>query len=217
MYIILNDTRYNDIRYTHSTVQVTYAGDALTGIDSVSGAVQVYANDGFLLREDNASDYARQVIQDGAVTLTNIPADYKPPKTLAERVGELEGAEGITFRVLTDSGDIDEETAADYPDMFLPWEEDTDYAVGNLRRYDDVLYKCIQAHHSQADWTPDVSTSLWTVAGNPTEEWPEWIQPLGSSDAYRLGAKVSHNDKHWISEIDFNVYEPSVYGWSEAE
>ena len=217
MYIILNNTRYNDIRYTHSNVQIVYTGDSLTGIESVSGKIGVYANDGFMLREDDVSDYARQIIRDGAITLTNLPEDYKPPKTLAERVNELEGAEGITFRVLTDTGDIDEETAAGYPDMFLPWEEDTEYTVGNLRSYDGILYKCIQAHTSQASWTPDVATSLWAQAGNPTEEWPEWIQPLGSQDAYRLGSKVSHNAKHWISEIDFNTYEPGVYGWSEAE
>jgi hypothetical protein len=30
-----------------------------------------------------------------------------------------------------------------------------------------------------------------------------------------MGAKVSHNGKHWISDVDNNVWEPGVYGWSE--
>lgn len=34
-------------------------------------------------------------------------------------------------------------------------------------------------------------------------------------DAYMAGDKVTHNDKHWVSDVDNNVWEPSVYGWSE--
>ena len=50
----------------------------------------------------------------------------------------------------------------------------------------------------------------------PAEEWPEWSQPLGAHDAYSKGAKVSHNGKHWISDLDANVWEPGQYGWTEA-
>ena len=45
---------------------------------------------------------------------------------------------------------------------------------------------------------------------------PEWSQPLGAHDAYSKGAKVSHNGKHWISDLDANVWEPGQYGWTEA-
>ena len=48
------------------------------------------------------------------------------------------------------------------------------------------------------------------------EEWPAWVQPTGAHDAYAKGAKVSHNDKHWISEVDDNTWEPGVYGWTEV-
>ena len=40
------------------------------------------------------------------------------------------------------------------------------------------------------------------------EEWPEWIQPKGTDDGYNLDDRVSHNDFHWISAIDNNVWEP---------
>ena len=48
---------------------------------------------------------------------------------------------------------------------------------------------------------------------NPEEEWPEWRQPTGVTDAYTKGYKVSHNGEHWISDVDDNVWEPGVYGW----
>ena len=71
-------------------------------------------------------------------------------------------------------------------------------------------------HTSQEDWTPEAAASLWAVTADPAEEWPAWSQPVGAHDAYNAGDKVSHNDKHWTSNQDGNVWEPSVYGWSEA-
>lgn len=91
-----------------------------------------------------------------------------------------------------------------------------DYFAGEKVSYNGQYYRCIQSHKSQSDWTPDTAVSLWVSTSNPTEEWPEWKQPIGAQDAYAKGDKVSHNDKHWISDVDANVWEPSVYGWSEA-
>ena len=48
------------------------------------------------------------------------------------------------------------------------------------------------------------------------DEWPVWVQPIGASDAYNKGDKVSHNEKNWISDVDANVWEPGVYGWTES-
>lgn len=110
--------------------------------------------------------------------------------------------------------DID---ALDAVELFPNWKAEIEYMVNDRVRYEDTLYKCLTAHISQTSWTPPDSPSLWVRVDNPQEEWPEWVQPLGSTDAYAMGAKVSHNGKHWISDIDANIWEPSVYGWSEAE
>lgn len=103
--------------------------------------------------------------------------------------------------------------ATEVPELFPGWKPDTDYAIGDRRQYGGILWKCIQAHHSQDDWTPDKAVSLW--ARTSADEYSEWIQPTGASDAYAKGDKVSHNEKHWQSDIDGNVWEPGVYGWSE--
>ena len=110
--------------------------------------------------------------------------------------------------------DID---ALEAPELFPNWTgESHDYAVGDRVRYSDTLYKCLQAHQSQPTWNPADSPSLWVRVDDPHIEWPEWVQPVGSTDAYMTGDKVSHNNKHWISDVDNNVWEPSVYGWTEA-
>lgn len=99
-------------------------------------------------------------------------------------------------------------------ELFPKWSSEAVYAVGDRVRYEDTLYKCLTAHTAQATWTPADSPSLWVRVDNPAEEWPEWIQPVGATDAYPMNAKVSHNDQHWVSIVDNNVWEPGVYGWT---
>lgn len=137
----------------------------------------------------------------------------------AERCKRL--LDSIVFVALAENGTIDEVTATEHNEVFAPWEPDVNYTVGNLRTYpeteDKKLYKCIQPHKSQTDWTPDATPALWKIAGDPADEWPEWSQPIGAADAYMSGDKVTHNEKHWISDYDNNVWEPGVYGWHEAD
>lgn len=102
-------------------------------------------------------------------------------------------------------------------ELFDRWNGDSlDYTVGDRVRYGDELYKCLQNHTSQSTWNPADSPSIWVRIDDPAIEYPDWVQPTGSTDAYRIGAKVSHNNKHWINELDFNIYEPGVYGWREV-
>ena len=115
-----------------------------------------------------------------------------------------------TAVTLTDS------EAFDVAELFPMWKVDTAYQTGNRVQYDSKLYKCLQAHSSQSDWTPDTAVSLWVEVADPSVEFPEWKQPQGAHDAYQTGDKVSHNEKHWISEADNNIWEPGVYGWREV-
>ena len=93
--------------------------------------------------------------------------------------------------------------------------ESVKYVLDDIRQYNGLLYRCVQAHTSQATWTPEAAASLWTRIADPAQEWPEWIQPTGAHNAYALGAKVSHAGKHWVSNVANNVWEPGVYGWTE--
>ena len=109
---------------------------------------------------------------------------------------------------------LSDETALDYTELYPQWLADHAYIIGDRVRDEDILYKCVQSHTSQSDWQPHLTPALWTRVS--IEEWPEWVQPTGAQDAYNLGDKVTHLGKHWESDYDNNVWEPSVYGWSEA-
>ena len=131
-------------------------------------------------------------------------------------LSEVQGTVSIAFVVMAETGNIDDITAGEHADLFAAWTYPVDYAEGNIRRYEEKLYRCLDAHTSQETWTPDASPSLWVTISDPAEEWPAWSQPIGATDAYPEGAKVSHKEKHWISATDHNVWEPGVYGWTEA-
>ena len=127
----------------------------------------------------------------------------------------------IAFVTMAENGDIDDTTAMENIDVFASWKSGIAYKQGDLRTYGEgehrKLYRCVQAHTSQDDWTPPAAASLWALTADPAEEWPAWSQPVGAHDAYAEGAKCSHNGKHWVSAVDNNVWEPGSYGWTLVE
>ena len=92
------------------------------------------------------------------------------------------------------------------------------YEVGKRIMYNGVLYKVIQAHTSQVDWTPTAAPSLFAKVINETVDGsiPEFEQP-DSTNPYMKGDRVIFNGKVYESLIDNNVYSPSDYpaGWKE--
>lgn len=92
------------------------------------------------------------------------------------------------------------------------------YEVGKRVLYNDILYKVIQAHTSQAEWTPIAAPSLFAKVINETIDGsiPEFEQP-DSTNPYMKGDRVIFNGKVYESLIDNNVYSPSDYpaGWKE--
>lgn len=123
----------------------------------------------------------------------------------------------LVFVSMSEKGEFDDTTITEHAEQFSKWTALVSYTAGAIVRYENKLYRCVQSHTSQQTWTPDATASLWKQIGDPSEEWPAWSQPLGAHDAYPLGAKVSHNEKHWISTVDNNVWEPGAYGWEEEE
>ena len=131
-----------------------------------------------------------------------------------KRTDVVEQAKAIRNSMDKVTANLTDEKALHVVELYLPWAVDVTYAVDDVRRDEGILYRCIQAHTSQADWKPALVPALWKVIS--VEEWPEWVRPTGAHDAYDKGAQVSHNGKHWTSDIAANTYEPGVYGWTEV-
>lgn len=112
---------------------------------------------------------------------------------------------------------LPDEDALQAVELFPQWVTGRAYAVDERLQYKNVLYRVVQAHTSQADWTPDITPALFVIVS--LDEWPEFVQPTGAHDAYNKGDKVTFNGKHYVSLIDANVYSPTAYpaGWKEIE
>lgn len=110
-------------------------------------------------------------------------------------------------RLLTDEQAL--EAAAIYP----AWDGEAAYEKDDRVRYGERLYRCLQAHQAQEDWTPTAAVSLWAkVLTSETGEALPWEQPE-STNPYMEGDRVTHGGKTWVSTVDNNVWEPGVYGW----
>ena len=129
----------------------------------------------------------------------------------------MKEAEEIRKAIDTFAENQTDETLIDNKAAFELWRAGVPVTVGQILRYGDDIYRVIQAHTTQSDWTPDKTPALFTKIS--LEEYPQWVQPTGAHDAYNKGDKVSDEGKHWISEIDGNVWKPGtvVGAWSEIE
>lgn len=88
--------------------------------------------------------------------------------------------------------------------------------IGSIPTEENVLYRCIQAHTSQQGWNPVDAASLWAkVLTDPDVPQP-WEQP-SSTNPYMKGDRVTHVGHTWVSDIDNNVWEPGVYGWTAED
>lgn len=111
---------------------------------------------------------------------------------------------------------VDDNTALRMVEFYPEWAAGQSYTAGYKVQHGGKLWRCLQAHTSQDGWEPEDAPSLWAKVLIPDETVvPEWEQP-GSTNPYSVGDKVTHNGKTWVSDIDNNVWEPGVYGWTEA-
>lgn len=88
------------------------------------------------------------------------------------------------------------------------------YKIGDIFAYNEQMFETIQAHTSQADWLP-ISTLALYKNKTPSVVIPNWVQPIGSTDAYKIGDKVIFEGKTYESLISANVWSPTGYpaGW----
>jgi len=134
---------------------------------------------------------------------------------------QREDAAAIAFATLAESGQIDDAAASEKALLFAGWKPNAVYTAGQLRQHGGRLYRCVQAHTSQAGWEPGAAAALWSAISDPAEKWPEWVQPQDAHDSYAQGAQVSHNGRRWVSGCGGNVWEPGAAGvgsgiWAEA-
>lgn len=133
----------------------------------------------------------------------------------------LQAAEQFRKALQMFAASLSEERALEIVAVYPKWESGRAYIADEYVTYgenavgDPQLYRVIQPHTSQMDWTPDSATSLYTPIGLTDDGYPVWSRPTGAHDAYNKGDIVDYNGTLYKSIIDGNVYSPDEYpqGW----
>lgn len=137
----------------------------------------------------------------------------------------LQAAEQLRKALQILAATLTDEQAMAIATVYPAWTVNTAYAVGDIISYgtngvgDPQLYKVVQAHTSQAQWTPDAVPSLYDAFGLDESGYPLWSQPSGAHDAYNAGDIVNYKGTLYKSTINGNVWAPDVYpaGWELVE
>lgn len=133
----------------------------------------------------------------------------------------LQAAEQMRRALQLYANTLPEEQALEVAAVYPEWEAGRAYAVGDILQHgtnsvgDPQLYKVVQAHTSQADWTPEATPALYDAFGLDESGYPLWSQPTGVHDAYNAGDIVDYNGTLYKSLIDGNTWSPEAYpqGW----
>ena len=126
-------------------------------------------------------------------------------------------AKAVIAALVTLRESATDEQALSAPVLYPAWRSGVAYVTGQRVLHNAVLYKVLQNHASQDNWTPDAAPSLFARVLIPDADIiSEWVQPE-STNPYAKGDKVAHNGKTWVSDYDNNVWEPGVFGWTEIE
>ena len=139
---------------------------------------------------------------------------YVPPEVIPTPQTEPdyeEVVEAVKRMLQTSTASLSDEQALEVAALYPTWVSKIGLVVNAGERYwyDGKLYKVIQSHTVQDNWTPDTAASLFTEVS--IEEWPEFVQPAGAQDCYNTGDRVTYNGQHYICKMDNCVWSPETY------
>ena len=132
----------------------------------------------------------------------------------------IERARALRRKIEQMAENLTDEEAVDNSELYPVWDQEShEYKAGDRIRYNGELYKVLQNHSSQVDWSPETAAALFAkiLPGQDGTEIGEWVQP-DSTNAYSKGDRVIYDGKTYESLIDNNVWSPAAYpaGWKEV-
>lgn len=120
--------------------------------------------------------------------------------------------------------DLSDEEALEIAALYSTWiskveeaeQKGSGVVAGERLWYNEKLWKVIQPHIPQRDWTPDTAVSLYVEVS--IEEWPEIPEIITAENAWMKGEKGTWKGQHYESLIDNNTWNPEAYpaGWKKC-
>lgn len=131
-------------------------------------------------------------------------------------MNKLQAAEQFRKALQMFASSLSDEQAMEVATIYDSWVPGKNYIAGTFLTFgqngvgDPQLYKVVQNHTSQEDWTPDNTPALYVAIGLDEEGYPVWSQPTGAHDAYNKGDVVDYNGTLYESQINGNDTIPGT-------
>ena len=222
MYIKIGDNQYPCTRRIVTGDTIKYLS-VKPNPGEVTGKIQMYRDDGFLMAEDNADEYARQTYAGTILTLTNkpvpvpvIPPAPEPQATRAETLAAVSFARMVLPTVQETMTADDTITVAA---LYDEWAEGA-YQVGDIRlvAYEGTHqpWRCRQEHDTAAypDITPDGSAwrTFWVpFHGTGPQTAQDWVAPTMAEDMYKAGEYMIYTDGITYRCLSDTNFSPEDY------
>ena len=219
MYLLINNEQYPVTKRIVTKDTVKYLSVS-PDPRPVSGTIQMYRDDGFLLSEDDAADYTRQTYAGTILTLTNKPEPVPVPTPTPEpQATTAQTLAAVSFaRMMLSAQTLTADQTISVSALYDEWSEGS-YSVGDIRLawYEGAHqpWKCRQAHDTATypDITPDGTAwrTFWIPFHGTTAETAQpWIAPSGAHDQYNAGEYMVYNGQTYRA-LMATVYTPDEY------
>lgn len=111
------------------------------------------------------------------------------------------------INISSDTKEINE-----YAEILRKWTPGN-YVVGDVRIYNGVPYKCIQAHDSTGNetWNPSVASLWMQYHGTSIETARPWVAPTMAEDIYKAGEYMIWTDESVYKCLSNTNYSPTDY------
>lgn len=111
------------------------------------------------------------------------------------------------INISSDTKEINE-----YAEILRKWTPGN-YIVGDVRVYDGIPYKCIQAHDSTGNetWNPSVASLWMQYHGTSIETARPWVAPTGAHDMYLAGEYMIWTDGSTYKCLSNTNFSPVDY------
>lgn len=222
MYIMTGGSEYRCTRRESDAYEVRYYGISPTP-DSLGSEIALYTDEGFWLRTDTVSDYARQSVDGARVTLSNRPEPVIPEAVATPTTFTLDASMAAAVKMLlsgsTPQTDDEKITVSALWDVWSAG----NHAVGEIYTVDGEPWEVFQAYDNAVnpDITPD--NSAWFTFNRPLHGTSantarSFVQPTGAHDIYHEGEWAVFEGKFYECTQD-TAYSPAAYGtaWAVQE
>lgn len=204
----------------------SFTGYAVTGVEVLKDSIVLTAARELEPVAKEAIEAAEQNISVLSTQMTEVSAKADTAQAAAESAQQAANPQVVTFASIalpSMAASITDEQAVTISTLWPEWSAGgVQYKVDDVVNYSGHLYRCEQAHTSQADWTPDAAPSLWSQINIAGDGVDVWTQPTGAHNAYNTGDRVHYptaSDPIYVSTIDGNTWSPDAYpqGWQLEE